>query len=125
MSEELKDKAEVKKEHDVAAKTQEPPKANEAKPAETAKTAEAKPAVKVEEKAKKARPTNCAVCNKAFKHKHWYYKNGKYFCTKRCWEKFDTETKAKAAEAKAKEAEAKAKEAESKEPPKGPENPAV
>jgi hypothetical protein len=56
------------------------------------------------------------VCNKTFKHKRWYYKNGKYFCTKRCWEKM-------AAEIKAKTAEAKAKEAESKEPPKGSENP--
>jgi hypothetical protein len=74
---------------------------------------------------KKERPTNCATCNKAFKHKHWYYKNGKYFCTKRCWEKLSAEIKAKAAEAKAKEVEAKAKEAESSEPAKSPENPAA
>lgn len=57
------------------------------------------------EKPKKERPTNCAVCNKAFKHKLWYYKNSRYFCNKRCWEKFNAEIKAKAAEAKAKEAD--------------------
>jgi len=120
MAEESKDKEQVKKEPE--AKPQEAANA-EAKPAAAAKASEAKPAAKGEAGKKKERPTNCAVCNKAFKHKHWYYKNGKYFCTKRCWEKLDAEIKAKAAEARAKEAEAKAKESESKEPAKGPENP--
>ena len=55
------------------------------KPAE-GKTAESKPEGKPAgepekresaakpEKTKKVRPTNCAACNKAFKHKIWYYK---------------------------------------------------
>lgn len=34
--------------------------------------------------AKIERPANCASCNKPIKKK-WYYRNGKYFCTKRCW----------------------------------------
>lgn len=32
------------------------------------------------------RPANCVVCNKSIKlRKRWYYRNGKYYCTKRCW----------------------------------------
>lgn len=34
--------------------------------------------------ARKERPTNCAVCNKSIK-KRWFYKNGNYYCTKKCW----------------------------------------
>lgn len=110
MSEELKNKEEIKKEPETAPAAQPPPPAP--------KTTDAKSGTPENVKKKKERPTNCAVCNKAFKHKHWYYKNGKYFCTKRCWEKLDAELKAKAAEAKAKEAESAAQ-------PKAPENPTV
>ncbi|MBI4356039.1 MAG: hypothetical protein HY597_06305 [Candidatus Omnitrophica bacterium] len=35
--------------------------------------------------AKAQRPTNCAQCNKRLSRKAWYFRNGKYFCTKRCW----------------------------------------
>ena len=35
--------------------------------------------------AKKEKPVNCAVCNKSIKKKRYYYRNGKYYCTKRCW----------------------------------------
>jgi len=111
MPEELKDKEQPKKEPEAQTAAPEAQKAPEA-----AKSAEAKPAAKEEAKKKKERPTNCAVCNKAFKHKHWYYKNGKYFCTKRCWEKLNADLKAKAAETKAKEAENAAQ-------AKAPENP--
>ena len=31
------------------------------------------------------KPANCADCKKSIKKKRWYYRNGKYFCTKRCW----------------------------------------
>ncbi len=34
---------------------------------------------------KKERAVNCAVCNKSIRKKRYYYRNGKYFCTKRCW----------------------------------------
>ncbi len=34
---------------------------------------------------KKERPANCAVCNKSIKKLRWYYRNGKYYCTQRCW----------------------------------------
>lgn len=47
------------------------------------------PEKKVEEKKaeekKKEKPVNCAVCSKSIKRKRYYYRNGKYFCTKRCW----------------------------------------
>ena len=49
------------------------------------------------------------MCNKAFTHKRWYYKNGQYFCTKRCWKKFAKEKKEKAAK-EAQEREAAKKE---------------
>lgn len=47
-------------------------------------------AVKAEEKKKETapkieRPSNCAACNKSIKRKRWYYRNGKYYCTKKCW----------------------------------------
>jgi hypothetical protein len=34
---------------------------------------------------KKEKPANCAGCNKSIKKKRWYYRNGKFYCTKRCW----------------------------------------
>ena len=57
----------------------EAPKA-EAPKADTPKAEEKK----AEEK-KKEKPVNCAVCNKSIKKKRYYYRNGKFFCTKRCW----------------------------------------
>ncbi len=49
--------------------------------AETAKPqgTEAKPA---EEK-----QTNCPACNKPIKKLKRYYRNGKFYCTKKCWAK--------------------------------------
>ncbi len=64
--------------------TQSPqPSATPAKP-------EAKPEAKKEEAKKevarkKEKPANCAACNKSIRKKRWYYRNGKYYCTKRCW----------------------------------------
>jgi len=34
---------------------------------------------------KKEKPSNCASCNKSIKKKRWYYRNGKFYCTKVCW----------------------------------------
>ena len=45
-------------------------------PAQEAKAAEAP---------KKEKPANCASCNKSIKKKRWYYRAGKFYCTKRCW----------------------------------------
>ena len=41
---------------------------------------EAKTAAAQEEK-----QTNCPACNKPLKKVRIYYRNGKYYCTKRCW----------------------------------------
>ena len=49
------------------------------------------------------RAAACSSCSKRLNRKHWYYRDGKYYCKRRCW---DTE-QAKAA----KDAEAKATEA--------------
>ena len=35
--------------------------------------------------AAKTKPTNCADCNKPIRKKRWYYRNGKYYCSKRCF----------------------------------------
>jgi hypothetical protein len=31
--------------------------------------------------------TNCLTCNKQLKRIRTYYRDGKYYCTKRCWAK--------------------------------------
>ena len=36
--------------------------------------------------APKEKPSTCASCNKSIKNKRWYYRNGKYYCSKRCWQ---------------------------------------
>lgn len=53
-------------------------------PAETAPAA-AKEESKETAPAKKEKPANCAGCKKSIKNKRWYYRNGKYYCSKRCW----------------------------------------
>ena len=32
------------------------------------------------------RPTACSSCGKRLSKKSWYYRNGQFFCKKRCWE---------------------------------------
>jgi hypothetical protein len=44
-------------------------------------------AAKTDAKPEKVKASNCAVCNKALKRGMWYYRNGKFFCNKRCWKK--------------------------------------
>ena len=39
----------------------------------------------VKEKQATGKPTNCKKCNKHLSRKSWYYRNGEYYCTKRCW----------------------------------------
>ena len=31
------------------------------------------------------KPANCMKCNKHLQRKMWYYRNGGYYCSKRCW----------------------------------------
>ena len=58
---------------------QETPKVETTKP-EAPKADAPKP-----EEKKKEKPSNCAVCNKSIRKKRYYYRNGKYFCTQRCF----------------------------------------
>lgn len=37
--------------------------------------------------------TNCPACNKPVKRLRRYYRNGKFFCTKKCWRKASSTTK--------------------------------
>ena len=85
-----------------AAKAEAPKSAAQAAPAqEPAKGPEAKPQGQPAPQApKKERPANCAACNKSMKDKRWYYRSGKYYCTKRCW-RTAKKKDAKPAEAKA------------------------
>ena len=32
------------------------------------------------------RPTACASCAKRLSKKQWYYRNGQFYCKRRCWE---------------------------------------
>lgn len=57
------------------------------------KNAAAKEAV---EKPQEEKQTNCLACNKPIKKLKRYYRNGKFYCSKRCWQNF----KQKAAEEK-------------------------
>ena len=69
------------------------------------------------------RPATCTSCGKRLSRKQWYYRNGKYFCKKRCWvteaekaaKEAAKETTAKGAEAKD-TTEAKAETATAKKP---------
>lgn len=78
-------------------------KKTEAQPADKVQAAPAPKAAaqgekKEAEAPKKEKPSNCASCNKSIKKKCWYYRNGKFFCSKRCWEDLrDKEAKAKEA----------------------------
>ena len=59
------------------------------------------------------RPAACASCGKRLNRKSWYYRNGKFFCKRRCWvtESAKAAGAAKAAAEKAAEAATPAKDA--------------
>ncbi|MDD5421919.1 MAG: hypothetical protein WC592_03480 [Candidatus Omnitrophota bacterium] len=81
VKEEMKTEA-PKTETPKAEKPQVSPQAPQAKAAEApAKTPEAPKKTEV----KKEKPANCAACNKSIKHKQWYYRNEKFYCSKRCF----------------------------------------
>ena len=86
-------KPEVKKEAKPEVKPVEPPAGESAPEAgKTSGAAEKKEAEKKkevekkEEAEKQKKPAECIICNKSIKNK-WYYRNGKYYCTKSCWKK--------------------------------------
>ena len=39
--------------------------------------------------------TNCLACNKLLKKLKVYYRNGKFYCSKRCWRAFMAKAKEK------------------------------
>ncbi|MDD5561275.1 MAG: hypothetical protein PHT50_03985 [Candidatus Omnitrophica bacterium] len=53
-----------------------------------------------ETKPKVERQTNCLACNKLIKKLKRYYRNGKFYCSKKCWRVFVAKTKAESAEGK-------------------------
>lgn len=65
-------------------------------------TEEAKPQAQTKAKTEVAKPeaekqTNCLGCNKPIKKLSRYYRDGKFYCSKKCWKK---NVKEKAKEAK-------------------------
>ena len=46
------------------------------------------------------RAATCASCSKRLTRKHWYYRNGQYYCKQQCW----TTAQAKAAKEAAEKA---------------------
>lgn len=40
-----------------------------------------------QEEVKIEKSNNCLVCNKPLKKIKRYYRNGKYYCSKKCWKK--------------------------------------
>jgi hypothetical protein len=60
--------------------------------AEAAKPQTAEPQAKPAEE----KQTNCLACNKPLKKLKRYYRNGKFYCNKRCWRKATTKPKEEA-----------------------------
>jgi len=56
-------------------------------PAEPAKAATPE-APKEEAKPKAEKQTNCLSCNKVMKRIRRYYRDGKFYCTKRCYQTY-------------------------------------
>mgnify|MGYP001577550042 CR=1 FL=1 len=69
------------------------------------------------------RAATCTACGKRLNRKRWYYRNGHYFCTKRCWVTEQEKAAEKAAKETAKAAPAA--EASKPEPAAAPEKPAA
>jgi hypothetical protein len=68
-----------------APKTEEPKAEQAGAKGGEEKKAEGKPATEALAGKKKEKPANCAACNKSIKKKRYYYRDGKHYCTKRCW----------------------------------------
>lgn len=52
---------------------------------------EAKP--KQEAKPKAEKQTNCLACNKPIRKLKRYYRNGKFYCSKKCWRDYIKKSK--------------------------------
>jgi hypothetical protein len=48
-------------------------------------TEQTQAAAPAEAKPKEEKQTNCLGCNKPIKKIRRYYRDGKYYCTKKCW----------------------------------------
>jgi len=57
-------------------------------------------APEVEAKPKAGKQTNCLGCNKVIKKIRRYYRDGKLYCTKKCWRVYLDKTKAEAGKEK-------------------------
>lgn len=68
------------------------PAKNEAPQPEKPVTAPAEP--KKEALPKRVKPSTCTDCGKPIKKKRWYYRNGKFYCNKRCWSVTEKKIKA-------------------------------
>jgi len=55
---------------------------------------------KTDEKPKAEKQTNCPACNKLIKKLKRYYRDGKLYCSKKCWRAFIDKSKTEAVEAK-------------------------
>lgn len=44
--------------------------------------------IAAKESQQEEKQTNCLACNKLLKKIKRYYRNGKYYCTKRCWKDY-------------------------------------
>jgi len=51
-------------------------------------------------KPKAEKQTNCLSCNKPIKKLKRYYRDGKFYCSKRCWRAFIAKSKPEATEEK-------------------------
>lgn len=51
-----------------------------------------------------SRPATCASCGTRLNRKQWYYREGKYFCKRHCWEAERAKLKQERADAQAKAA---------------------
>jgi len=61
---------------------------------------EAVKAETTEVKPKAEKQTNCLSCNKPIKKLKRYYRNGKFYCSKKCWRAFIDKSKSQSAEEK-------------------------
>lgn len=73
---------EEKKQSEAAAPDNLPPKESQGPTSEVSAAPAKKEATPL---AVKTKPANCADCNKPIRKKRWYYRNGKYYCSKRCF----------------------------------------
>ncbi len=65
-------------------------------PAETAKPEATKEQPKpqaTQAKPQEEKQTNCLACNKPIKKLKRYYRNGKFYCNKKCWRKATLKSK--------------------------------